>query len=107
MKQKPTMKQNSSLTRSIPDDFQGSFFVNARFNMHEGTYTWNQDGSFIISSGPPLPGSFKNEKIMSGNWKNRRKNENIIPILEIFIYKESPALIFNLRFLKISQFGII
>ena len=50
MKQKPTMKQNSSLTRSIPDDFQGSFFVNARFNMHEGTYTWNQDGSFIRTS---------------------------------------------------------
>ena len=50
----------------------------------------------IISSGPPLPGSFKNEKIMSGNWKNRRKNENIIPILANF----GTALIFNLRFLK-------
>ena len=49
MKQTTTMKQNSSLVR-IPNDFQGSFFVNARFNMHEGTYTWNQDGSFIRTS---------------------------------------------------------
>ena len=81
----PTVRQNSSLVRVIPDNFQTSFFVNARFNMHEGTYRWNQDDSLIkLSEWYNSPGFHQYEPFVP-RWIYLRKSTEILtPVWQWF-----------------------
>ena len=62
----------------IPEDFRPFFFVNARFNMHEGTYTWNQNGSLIqLKEWVNVPGYHPEQPVVPKWIYLRKLNENL------------------------------
>lgn len=78
---------------TIPEDFRPFFFVNARFNMYDGTYSWEQDGegSLIeLTEWVNVPGYHPSQPIVP-KWIYLRKSNEYLNscVVIIFSYEHS------------------
>ena len=76
---------------TIPEEFRPFFFVNARFNMHNGTYSWEQDGegSLIeLTEWVNVPGYHPSQPIVP-KWVYLRKSIEYPHKLPVEIFSEN------------------